>query len=130
MRLRLAGFVIMVPAALAVTAGAWALAGASSSFALKPNVQIITRKFSLTNGGVVNAAVTCPNGTRIFSGGYASNGQFAQIIVAAPAAAGNNYLLSAWMPPVNINVPVLKETASITVAAWCAPSGQPVVLGD
>lgn len=43
-----------------------------------------------------------------------------------PAAASN----SAWMPPVNINVPVLKETATITVAAWCAPAGEPVVLGN
>jgi hypothetical protein len=117
-------------AALGMGVGAWAMDSADASSALKPNVNIVVKKFSLSNGGFVNASVSCPKGTRIFSGGYASDGRFAQVTVAAPAFTGNHYILSAWMPPVNINVPVLKETATISVAAWCAPTGQPVVLGS
>lgn len=111
-----------------VTVSAWTFAG--SKTALKPNVKVVVKKFTLANGGFVNGFVTCPKGTRIFSGGYASTGQFAQITVAAPAASSNSYILSAWMPPVNINVPVVKETATITAAAWCASAGEPLVLGS
>ncbi len=129
MSVRILVLASVVLVALAVAAGSWALTGAQSVPALKPNVKVVVKKFSLSNGGFVNGSVTCPGGTRIFGGGYASTGQFAQVTVAAPAATGNHYILSAWMPPVNINVPVLKETATISVAAWCAPTGQPIVLG-
>jgi hypothetical protein len=129
MRFATVGLVIAVPVTVLVTLGASAHIGEGSS-ALKPNVTFVTEKFSLSNGGEVNASVACPAGTRIFSGGYASTGEFAHVTVAAPAVVGNHYILSAWMPPANINVPVLRETAVITVAAWCAPTGEPIVLGD
>lgn len=130
MRIRTLMLANVVVLALVAAASAWAFAGGASSPALKPNVKVIVEKVSVSNGGVANATVTCPKGLRIFSGGYASTGQFAQITVAAPALTSNSFILSAWMPPTNINVPVLKETARISVAAWCAPAGQPVVLGS
>lgn len=118
----------MALVALAGTAWAGPL-GSATSAALKPNVTFILKSFSVSNGGYDTQYAGCPAGTRIFGGGYVSDGRFAQIVAAAPAAKANAYLLTAWMPPVNINVPVLKETAKITMVAYCAPPGQPIVLG-
>lgn len=114
--------------ALAGTAWAGPL-GSAASTALKPNVTYIVKSFTVSNGDFDTQYAGCPAGTRIFGGGYVSDGRFAQVVAAAPAAKANAYLVTAWMPPVNINVPVLRETAKISLVAYCAPSGEPIVLG-
>ena len=118
----------MALVALAGTAWAGPLGGGTSA-ALKPNVTYVIKSFTVSNGGFENGWASCPAGTKIFGGGYISDGRFAQIVAAAPLAKRNDYAVSAWMPPVNINVPVLKETAKISLVAYCAPPGQPIVLG-
>lgn len=125
------GIAIALAIALVALAGsAWAgSTGSATSTALKPNVKYVVKSFSISNGGFDTQYAGCPAGTRIFSGGYVSTGQFAQVVAAAPAAKANAYLVTASMPPVNINVPVLKETAKISLVAYCAPAGQPIVLG-
>ena len=116
-------------ALVALAGTAWARPqGTATSAALKPNVKVVIKSFSVSNGDFASGSADCPSGTRIFGGGYISGGRFAQIIAAAPFAKTNDYNVSAWMPPVNVNVPVLKETALIAVSAWCAPPGQPIVL--
>jgi hypothetical protein len=129
MRLRTMVLAAVAVLALVAAASAWALAD-SDAAALKPNVETVLDKISLSNGDVVSGGAKCPKGTRIFSGGYASTGRFAQVVVAAPAPRSNTYILTAWMPPVSINTGVGKETATITIIGWCAPLGEPVVLGN
>lgn len=125
------GIGIALAIALVALAGtAWAGSqGGATSAALKPNVKVVIKSFTVSNGNFENGSADCPPGTKIFGGGYISGGRFAQIIAAAPFGKTNDYNVSAWMPPVNINVPVLKETALIAISAWCAPPGQPIVLG-
>jgi hypothetical protein len=120
--------VLALVALLVAAAGpAWATSS-SASAPLKPNVKIATGKASVSNGEVARAEAVCPSGTRVFSGGYGTSGQHARFFVVGPARETNAYLAYAYMPPVNINTGVGHETATITVVALCAKSGQPVVF--
>lgn len=92
------------------------------------NVKIVKTTFTVSNGGVAEGAAKCPAGTRIFSGGFASNGQHARILFAGPARAGNAYIGGAFTPPVNISAGVTSETATITLVGYCAPVGKAVVF--
>lgn len=117
-------------AALVVAMGgpAWATSTAPAATPFKPNVRLVTATFSVSNGGLVRARASCKDGTRVFSGGYASTGQHAKFFAVGPARQNNSYLAYAVMPPVNISTGVGKETAEITVVALCAPAGEPVVF--
>jgi len=122
-------FAIALVALLVALGGtAWAVPQANPP-ASKPNVTVIKTGFSVSNGQVNEGVARCPGGTKVLGGGYASTGQHAKIFVSAPARRDNGYVVDAVVPPVNINAGVLKETATITVVAYCAPIGKPVVFG-
>ena len=127
-KLRLLGLALVSTVALVVTASAWALAG-SSSAAQKGNVTVVKLDFFVANNTVRSSIAKCPNGTKVFSGGFASTGQHARVIVAGPSRGENGYIVWATTPPVNITTGVGKEIAKITLVAYCAPVGQPIVMG-
>lgn len=77
-----------------------------------------------------NVTARCGKGTQVFSGGFASTGQHARVFVAGPSRGENGYVVYALVPPVNVKGGVTKETAKITVVAWCARVGEPIVLGN
>jgi hypothetical protein len=114
--------------ALATAAGAWAAFGATASVA-RANVIVVKEDFFVANGTVRNSVARCPAGTKVFSGGFASTGQHAKVFVAGPSRGENGFAGYAVTPPVNINAGVGKEIARITLVAYCAPAGQPIVLG-
>jgi hypothetical protein len=93
------------------------------------NVVVEKRVFYVGNGDVRNVTARCGKGTTVFSGGFASTGQHARVFVAGPSRGENGYVVYALVPPVNIRAGVTKETARITVVAWCARSAEPIVLG-
>jgi hypothetical protein len=128
MRLRTGVIVPLALLALAATASAWAVS-AGSAGALKANVQIVKESFYISNNTVRDGIAKCPAGTKVFSGGFASTGQQAKVFVAGPARNPNGYIVYAVTPPVNISAGVTKETATITIVAYCAPVGQPIVFG-
>ena len=90
---------------------------------------VIITKSSVSNGEVKTLVVACPAGTKVFSGGYAVDGQFAHVTAAAPSRGDNGYVVAVFEPLVNITAGVLKETANVEVIAYCAPVGKPVVFG-
>ncbi len=90
------------------------------------NVKVVKTSFTVTNNQVADGIAKCPQGTKVFSGGFASTGQHAKIFAAGPARVGNGYLVYALVPPVNINAGITQETATITVVAYCAPTGAPL----
>ena len=126
--LRTIGLTLASAIALGVTASAWALGGTSST-PMKANVKVVKEDFFVANNTVRSSIAKCPNGTKVFSGGFASTGQHARVNVAGPSRGENGYVVWAYTPPVNINTGVGKEIAKITIVAYCAPVGQPVVLG-
>ena len=113
--------------ALATAAGAWAFGGSAS--VARANVTVVKEDFFVANGTVRNSVARCPAGTKVFSGGFASTGQHAKVFVAGPSRGENGFAGYAVTPPVNINAGVGKEIARITLVAYCAPAGQPIVLG-
>lgn len=92
------------------------------------NVKVVKTAFSITNQQVKTGEARCPAGTRIFSGGFAADGQQARILYAGPSRTENAYIGGAFMPAANINAGVLSETATITLVGYCGPVGKPVVL--
>lgn len=114
--------------AVAASSNAWATSASPAATAPKPNVYVAQASFSVTNGGVTLGRATCRAGTRVFSGGYASTGQHARFTVVGPSSGTNSFLATAYMPPVNIQTGVGRETAEIKVIALCAKEGEPVVF--
>ena len=119
----------LVVLALALLAPGWLVPRGESSARLKANVKVVKVSFTVTNGQTDGKVAACPAGTKVFSGGYASSGVHARVFVAAPSRGENGYTVQAYGPPVNINTGVGEETATIVVVAYCAPTGQPIVLG-
>jgi hypothetical protein len=115
--------------ALLTAAGgpAWATTGASSS--LNPNVRFGTTTFTVSNGTVREGTARCPDGTRVFGGAWGIAGQHARVTAAGPSRKSNGYLVIAYTPPAILTAGITKETARVDVYAWCAPAGQPIVLG-
>lgn len=126
--MRTLGLTLVSVIALGITASAWAFGGTSTA-ALMANVKVVKEDFFVANNTVRSSIAKCPNGTKVFSGGFASTGQHARVNVAGPSRGENGYVVWAHTPPVNINAGVGKEIAKITVVAYCAPVGQPIVLG-
>lgn len=125
-----AGLVVAIAAAALVTAtGAWALGAAGAGTLVKGNVTAVKEGFWVTNGAHREGTARCPAGTRVFSGGFAVSGQHAKVFVAGPSRSQNGYVVDAFVPPVNIIAGIGKETAQIAIVAYCAPVGQPIVLG-
>jgi hypothetical protein len=123
--------VVAMTALFAAVGGqAWATSGSPIATKPKPNVYVAEGSFKVSNGGVTLARATCKAGTRVFSGGYASTGQHARFTVVGPSSSTNSYLATAFMPPVNINTGVGRETAEIKVIALCAREGEPVVFAE
>ena len=122
---------MLAAAALLIALGGpgWAVPRGDSAPRLPGNVKVVIEEFFVANGTVRSSIAKCPAGTKIFSGGFASTGQHAKVFVAGPSRGENGYVGYAVTPPVNINTGVGKELAKITLAAYCAPVGQPVVLG-
>jgi hypothetical protein len=108
----------------------WVVADAESATRARGNVVAVKEDFFVSNNAVRNSIAKCPAGTRVFSGGFAMTaGLQARIFVASPSRSENGYIVYATMPPVNINAGVVKESARITILAYCAPIGQAIVLG-
>lgn len=114
---------------LVALAGPTGVAGAGSTATGSGNVKRVIEVFFVANNTTANSMARCPSGTRIMSGGFASNGQHARVIAAGPSLSSNGYIGYAYTPPVNINTGVGKEIAKITLVALCAPIGKPVVFG-
>lgn len=119
----------LVVAALAIAAPGWLVPRGESTAKLKANVKVVKVTFTVTNEQTASQVAKCPGGTKVFSGAYASTGVHARVFVAGPSRGENGYVVHAYGPPVNINAGVGEETATITVVAYCAPVGQPIVLG-
>lgn len=119
---------IAIALAIALAIAVVAMSRDASAAATASNVSLVKTSFSVSNGSVNNAVAKCPAGKEVFSGAFASNGQHARFLAAGPSSKENGYVVYAFMPPANLRAGVLKETATITVVAWCAPSGQPIVL--
>ena len=83
---------------------------------------------TLTNNQVVENEAKCPAGTKVFSGGFSTNGQFVHWVATGPARVGNAYLAFAYMPPENINAGILHQQANITAVAVCAKAGRAIVM--
>jgi hypothetical protein len=106
---------------------------AKPSATSKPNVTVRLAEFSVSQDGggggdVATGKAVCPAGMRVFGGGYTSTGQHTKYSVAAPARGVNGYIVTAIEPPINIAAGIGRETAKITVEAFCAPAGKPIVL--
>jgi hypothetical protein len=102
-------------------------AGASS--VAKGNVVVKKSEWEITNGGVGQMFAKCPANTKVFMGGYSSTGLNLRVLVAGPARLDlNGYIVHGYVPPVNPTAGVVKETVKVTIVAWCAPAGQPIVL--
>jgi hypothetical protein len=124
-----APLVISLLALVAAIAGpAWASHQQSAAMSLASSVTVVKRTTTLTNNQVIELEAPCPSGTKVFSGGAATTGQFTQWITLGPARVGNKYLAYAYMPPVNIQTGVGRQTATITAVAYCAKAGKAVVI--
>ena len=130
-RVRPSPSLVIACGALLVALGgvAWAAPQTIGGTRLTPNVKVVKDVFFVANGTVRNGNARCPDGTKVFSGGFASTGQHAKVFVAGPSRGDNGFIGYAVTPPVNINTGVGKELAKITLVAYCAPAGQPIVLG-
>ena len=102
---------------------------ARSTARLTGNVKSVTEVLFVANNTARNSIAKCPSGTRVLGGGFASNGIHAEINAAGPSRSENGYIVYAFTPPRNINTGVGREIARITIVAYCAPIGQPVVFG-
>ena len=111
----------------ALVAPAWANRQ-SAAMSLASTVTVVKRTTTITNNQVIENEVACPRGTKVFSGGFATTGQFVQWIATGPARVGNAYLAFAYMPPANINAGITRQTANITAVALCAKKGRPIVM--
>lgn len=120
---------VVTASLLVAFAGLTGVADAGSTAAGSGNVRKVIEVFHVANNTTNNSIAKCPSGTRIMSGGFASTGQHARIIAAGPSLSENGYIGYAYTPPVNINTGVGKEIARITLVAFCAPIGKPVVFG-
>lgn len=118
-----------VVGALGGPAPAKAGSGASSTALLKPNVTFATNSFFVSNGRTGDGFAKCPEGTRVFSGAFSTTGQHVRLISVGPARKDNGFLVYAYVPPANLSAGITRETARVTLWAWCAPAGQPIVLG-
>jgi hypothetical protein len=119
----------LVALASAVGGPAWAAGAKGSAPAAAPNVSFGTETFHISNNSVRVATAKCPSGTHVFSGAWGIAGQHARVTAAGPSRKSNGYLVIAYMPPANLTAGITKETARIDIYAWCAPTGQPIVLG-
>lgn len=121
--------IALVAFATAIGSPAWAGGASVSARAMTPNVKFGIEVFHVANGTVRNATAKCPSGTTVFSGAWASTGQHAKVMAAGPSRKINGYVVYATMAPANLTAGITKEIARITIFAWCAPTGQPIVLG-
>ncbi len=119
--------IALVALVAALVAPAWA-SRATGGASAASTVQYVKRSTTLTNNQVIQLEAPCPPGTRVFSGGVATTGQHTQWIVIGPARVVNKYYGYAYMPPKNINAGITQQTATITVVAYCAKKGKPIVM--
>ena len=120
------GFVAL---ATAVGGPAWAADRGGASGSSKPNVTIASEVFHVANGTVRVGTAKCPSGTTVFGGAWGATGQHTRVMGMGPSRKTNGYLVWATMPPANLTTGITKEISRVTVFAWCAPVGQPIVLG-
>ena len=99
----------------------------SAAMSLATTISVVKRTTTISNNQVIENEVSCPKGTRVFSGGFATTGQHVQWIATGPARVGNAYLAFAYMPPANINAGIRNQTANITAVALCAKSGRAII---
>ncbi len=103
---------------------------AHSSEAATPNVVKVVEKITAQARGTSWTIAECPSGDQVVSGGYVQGGHNSVVVQASAVQRPKpGYRVEIFRDPLHFGFWGHPIDSTLTVVAYCAPIGQPVVFG-